>query len=34
MPQRNLFPNDEHIFYQRSKPGFRVIVTLATQVVV
>jgi len=31
---RNLFPNYYHPFYQRSKPGFRVTVPLATQVVV
>ena len=28
---RNLFSNYYHLFYQQSKPGFRVIVTLATQ---
>ena len=28
---RNIFPNHEDIYYQRSKPGFIVIMTLATQ---
>ena len=29
--EANLFPNFYHLFYQRSKPGFRVTVTLAAQ---
>ena len=31
---RNLIPNYYHLFYQRSQPGFRVTVPLATQGVV
>ena len=27
---RNLFPKNKHLFYQQSKPGFRITVALAT----